>query len=190
MAPAAGLEPATSRLTTGRYCHLSYAGMIFMHTVVCKAAPLKLELLIAACCGRDSNPTLYVRSVAQHSVVPPEPGTRSWDGGRALHGVVGALPTELYGHGRARRPPRSGDGIRTRASPGYEPDALPDLATPQQRRRGSNPQVARLERPPTLPIRPLRLDAAATRTGEQCASDGSLHIEYRTWQLPPQAHRC
>jgi hypothetical protein len=34
---------------------------------------------------------------------------------------------------------RSGDGIRTRASLGYEPSAVPDLATPQQPHRDSNP---------------------------------------------------
>ena len=34
---------------------------------------------------------------------------------------------------------RSGGGIRTRASLGYEPSAFPNLATPQQPHRGSNP---------------------------------------------------
>ena len=28
LAPATGIEPVTSRLTVGRYCQLSYAGMI------------------------------------------------------------------------------------------------------------------------------------------------------------------
>lgn len=34
---------------------------------------------------------------------------------------------------------RSGDGIRTRAFLGYEPSAVPNLATPQQPHRESNP---------------------------------------------------